>query len=425
MINKPLAYRMRPKYIDEVLGQNKVISFLKNLIANETLISLVFYGTPGSGKTTTALAFANTYKINSYLLNAVLDNKAKMEETFQEAIRFNPAIVIIDEIHRLDKGKQDLLLPHLERGDFYLIGCTSANPYVKLNPAIRSRTRLLEFTPLTSIDVLRGLTKASKEDSLLKEKKITDEALSYLAKISAGDLRFAYNQLEALSLSFSKSHEINLQDAKDIAQSNYLADKDDDEHYNTVSALQKSIRGSDVDAALYYLAKLLRGEDLEGLIRRLLVTAYEDIGLANPPAVDRCFNACQVAREVGLPEARIPLAFTVTDLTLSPKSKSAIKAVDEALKSIDSLPLQVRNYLKLKGTHLSEEESYPYGEKDIWPHLKYLPVEIENKEFYHPETSGKYERALKENLEKLKKEKRFSKVSEARKYIKNGRKDSV
>ena len=205
----------------------------------------------------------------------------------------------------------------------------------------------------------------------------------------------------------------------------FFHDKNEDGHYDVLSAFQKSIRGSDVNASLHYLARLIEAEDLDSIYRRMSVIAYEDIGLANPPAVDRCFNACQVAREVGLPEARIPLAFTVTDLTLSPKSKSAIKAVDEALESIDSLPLQVRNYLKLKGTHLSEEESYPYGEKDIWPHLKYLPSEIENKEFYHPETSGKYERALKENLEKLKKEKRFSKVSEARKYVKNGRKDSV
>ena len=182
--------------MEEVLGQEKIKTFLNNLIENNTLVSMVFFGPPGTGKTTLAKAFSNSCKCHSYSLNAVVDNKSKMEETFKEAIQFFPSIVIIDEIHRMDKGKQDILLPHLENGDFYLIGCTTANPLISLNPAIRSRTRLLETEPLTSDDILIALKRAvSSEKGLGNKRKFTDEALEYLSKISGGDLRFAYNQL--------------------------------------------------------------------------------------------------------------------------------------------------------------------------------------------------------------------------------------
>lgn len=398
MFDKPLAFRMRPSNLNEVLGQNKIKSFLSNLIENNALVSMVFYGPPGTGKTTLAKAFANSCKCHFYNLNAVLDNKGKMEEVFSEAIRFFPSIVIIDEIHRMDKGKQDLLLPHLENGDFYLIGCTTANPLISLNPAIRSRTRLLETEPLSSNDILTALKRAvSSSNGLDNRRQFKEEALEYLSRISGGDLRFAYNQLEAISFSYPSSHIIDEEDVKSIITiPNYLSDKDEDEHYNTVSAFQKSIRGSEIDAAIYYLAKLLKSGDLEGTIRRLLVTAYEDIGLANPAAVDRCYHACEVAKEVGLPEAMIPLGFTVVELAGSPKSKSACLAIEKAMDTVSDQPLQVKDYLRFTRANVSDGNSYPYDDPKVWKYLEYLPDEIKDIVFYKPELSGKYERALAE-----------------------------
>ena len=416
MIDKPLAFRMRPEKIEEVLGQEKIKAFLNNLLENRALVSMIFYGPPGTGKTTLAQAFANSFDAYSVKLNAVLDNKSRMEAAFQEAIRFNPAIVIIDEIHRLDKGKQDLLLPHLENGDFYLIGCTTANPLISLNPAIRSRTRLLESLPLSKEDILTGLERAlESKKGLSGQREFDKDGLEHLASMSSGDLRFAYNQLEAIALSFSKSHRITLEDVRSVAIApNYLTDKDEDEHYDTVSALQKSIRGSDVDAAVYYLAKLLKGGDLEGLIRRLLVTAYEDVGLANPQAVDRCYHACLVAREVGMPEAMIPLSFSVCDLALSPKSKASYQAVQEASALIDEKPTRVRSYLRLKTYGTPKEEQYDYSDPEVWSHLVYLPEGMEGLELFHGWGNGKYERALMEQREKLRALKKATSIKEAK-----------
>ncbi len=416
MIAKPLAYRMRPESLEDVLGQKTLITFLNKLKSSENLLSMVFYGPPGTGKTTLARAFAKSYQAYYVELNAVTDNKAKMEQAFGEAIRFSPAIVIIDEIHRLDKAKQDLLLPHLENGDFYLIGCTTANPLISLNPAIRSRCRLLETENLTPEEILTGLRRAvTSPQGLGGQKNFANSALEYLSKISAGDMRFAYNQLEATALSFANSHLITVEDIQSISiQPNYLADLDGDEHYDTVSALQKSIRGSEPDAAIYYLAKLLKSGDLEGLCRRLMVTAYEDVGLGNPQAVDRCYHACQVAREVGLPEAQIPLAFSVVDLALSPKSKSTCLAVEKASAMIDDTPLRVRDYLRLKRAGISEDQQYPYDDPDVWPLLEYLPEDMLQETFYEPNDSGKYERAMKEHYLEMKKTERSRSVPEAK-----------
>lgn len=424
MIDKPLALRMRPDKLEDVLGQEKIIAFLHKLIETNSLLSMVFYGPPGTGKTTLAKAFSNTYNLNSILLNAVIDNKAKMEAAFEEAMRFSPSIVIIDEIHRMDKGKQDILLPHLENGDFYLIGCTTANPLISLNPAIRSRCRLLETESLNPKQVRIGLERAL-HIGLEDKKQFTSDALDYLAKISGGDLRFAYNQLEAVALSYSGNHLITLEDTKDIANMpNYLSDKDADEHYDTVSAFQKSIRGSQVDAAIYYLAKLLKSGDLEGVIRRLMVTAYEDIGLANPSAVDRCYHACEVARQVGLPEAQIPLGFTVAELALSPKSKSATLAIEEAMNYVSDEPLRVRDYLRLTRANVKDEDAYPYNEWDTLEFLEYMPQELVGTTFYKMDKNrtGKYEQNLNDYW-KINSHPRAGSVKQARelsrKYKKN------
>ena len=418
MINKPLAFRSRPKDLDEVIGQEECKKFLLNLKKNNSLVNMIFYGPPGTGKTTLAYAFSKTMNLHCIYLNATIDKKENIEYAFKEAINLGPSIVIIDEIHRLDKAKQDLLLPHLENGDFYLIGCTTSNPFVSINSAIRSRTKLINISFLSSEEIYTFLVRVSKNDEVIKNKKINDDVLKYISNISGGDMRYALNQLEVIALSFSNSHQITLSEVKELnIQTNYLADKNDDEHYNTVSAMQKSIRGSEVDAALYYLAKLLSGGDLEGCIRRLLVSAYEDIGLANPEAVNRCYHACETALRVGLPEAYIPLGFSIIDLALSPKSKSANNAIEKARESIDSKSRPVRNYLFLHQDNLDPEERYDYSNPALWEKLEYLPYGLEDVSFYVPSTTGKYERALKERYEELKKNKRFTSVKEARKSL--------
>lgn len=398
MLNKPLAFRMRPKTLSDVLGQEKIKSFLQSIIDNNTLVSMILYGPPGCGKTTIAEAFALTCNYHCIKLNATIDNKQVMESAFKEAINFGPSIIILDEIHRMDKGKQDILLPHLERGDFFLIGCTTANPFISLNPAIRSRCRLLEATPLSVYDITKGLNRAlNSEDGLIPHREFESDAISYISNVSGGDLRFAYNQLESIALSFPSTHKITKEDAKSIIVSpNFFADSNSDEHYNTISALQKSIRGSQVDAALYYLAKLIKSGDLEGICRRLQVTAYEDIGLANPAAVDRCKNAIDAAISVGLPEGKIPLAFSVIDLSLSPKSKSAEAAIDSALSCVDDKPIQVRDYLKLTTANTDPSTTYPYDDPLVWKYIQYLPDELIGKVFFKANDSGKYERALEE-----------------------------
>lgn len=424
MIDKPLAYRRRPSDLDEVIGQKKIITFLQKLKESDSLLSRVFYGPPGTGKTTLARAFANSRNVHCLFLNAVLDKKETREKTFDEAIRFAPSIVILDEIHRLDKGKQDLLLPHLENGDFYLIGCTTANPLISLNPAIRSRCRLLETESLKPEEIEIGLNRAvTSPKGLNGERKLVPEAIEYLAKISAGDFRFAYNQLEAVALSYSKNHMITLEETKEIAnRPNYLSDKDGDEHYDTVSAFQKSIRGSEVDAAIYYLAKLLKSGDLEGIIRRLRVIAYEDIGLANPQAVDRCYHACEVAREVGIPEASLPLSFTVTELALSPKSRGASNAIEQARAEVDSDPVHVRSYLRLKTYGTDPLDAYPYDDPECWYRLEYLPEGKEDLVFYHGQDKGKYERALNE-YRRLNEKKRVTDRREAKRLAGLDRRD--
>ncbi len=419
-MNQPLAYRMRPTKIDDILGQSHLLGenqFLTNMIKNHSLCSMIFFGPPGTGKTTLAICIANTLNQPYQLLNAVTCNKKDLEGAILEAKMKDGLILIVDEVHRLNKDKQDILLPHLENGLLTLLGATTANPYHAINKAIRSRCHLVEIKPLNEEDIIQALKRAlSSPNGLKNQFKVEEMALHTLAKLSGGDLRFAFNQLEIASFS-TKDDCITNELIQNICQkANTTLDADEDGHYDAVSALQKSIRGSDVDAALYYLARLIAYEDLDSIERRLLVTAYEDIGLANPAAVDRTFNAIQTAKIVGFPEAMIPLGFAVIDLALSPKSKSAYLAIHKAVELVEQQNFPIPEYLRLTPVHLAKEDQYDYDNPKSWPYIQYLPSLIRNMHFYYPNyKSGPYELSLIKNYEQLQKINRTTKLKDLKK----------
>ncbi len=427
-MNKPLAFRIRPNNLDEIIGQKDLVGengFLRNSVNAKTPISFILYGPPGTGKTTIAEAYAHSLNAHLIKLNAVTSNKKDIEEAIAEAKFYDPTIIIIDEIHRINKDKQDILLPFVEDGTIYLIGATTANPYISINRAIRSRVHLLEVKPLSEEDIVEGLKKAiSNKNGYDNKLTIDDDALKYIATASGGDFRFALNYLEILSISY-KNNYISLEMVKKILKvSNLLTDKDEDMHYDSVSAMQKSIRGSDVNAALYYAARLCISNDLQSLTRRLLVTAYEDIGIANPQACMRTKIAVDSAEYVGFPEAIIPLSVAIVDLCLSPKSKAACSAMYEAMDMAKNKPLPVLDYLKFTPVNVKEEDKYPYDMPDVWVHLQYLPEILKNARFYKPNknASSSYEKALNDNYAKLEKVVRSSNVKMIKEiYSKNNK----
>lgn len=405
-MNTPLAYRIRPNTLEDIIGQEELTGpngFLTSCVNSNTLVSIIFYGQPGCGKTTLAEAFARSMNVHYVKLNAVTSNKKDLEEAIEESKLYPHTIIIMDEVHRMNKDKQDLLLPYVESGEIYLIGATTANPFISINPAIRSRCHLLEVKSLKAEDIKKGILRALENPNGLPNVKIDNDALDIIAKSSAGDMRFALNILEISSLNGKRSP-ITLDLVKSINKiPNYLMDQDSEDHYNSVSALQKSIRGSDVNASLYYLARLLAAGDLESIERRLLITAYEDIGLANPQAVERCATAIESAKKVGFPECVIPLGFTVCDLALSPKSKASCLAIEKAMEIVNEKPLDVLDYLKFKPVNIKEEDQYPYDRPDIWEKIQYLPTLIKDIKLYEPSNNSAYEKALNANYERLEK----------------------
>lgn len=399
---------MRPNTLSEVIGQSTLVGpkgFLTNSVAKKAPVSMILFGPPGTGKTTIAEAYARDMKIHFEKINAVTTDKAHMQGAIEDAKLFGHAIIIVDEIHRLDKAKQDLLLPYVEDGTFFLIGATTTNPYISLNRAIRSRCRLLEVKPLSEDEVAVGLKRAlDSEKGLNKSIKVSSDGIAFIAKLSGGDLRFALNMLEEASIQFPEGAKVGVKELQTIERVPNLAmDKDEEEHYDSVSALQKSIRGSDVDASLYYLARLCIAQDLDSIKRRLLVTAYEDVGLANPAAVQRCQMALEAAEQVGFPEAVIPLGFTVCELALSPKSKAACLSIQDTMAYAADKPFTVQDYLKLTPVNVKDEEKYPYDRPDLWEKIQYLPDFLRSMKFYEPNKMSRsaYEQTLNENYERM------------------------
>ncbi len=401
---EPLALKLRPKKIEDVIGQSHLIGenkVLFNMVKNKKIFSMILYGKPGIGKTTLAVAMVQELNLKYRMLNAVINNKKDFDIVIEEAKMYGEMVVIMDEIHRLNKDKQDLLLPYLENGLITLIGMTTSNPYHKINPAIRSRCQIFELKELTEEDIKEGIQRATKSP-YLKGIQIDEESISYIARLASGDLRYAYNLLEVAYYSTDNFH-ITLDLLKNInSKPVFFHDKNEDGHYDVLSAFQKSIRGSDVHAALHYLARLIEAEDLDSIYRRMSVIAYEDIGLANPsmgPKVDAAINASE---RLGLPEARIPLSTVVIELALSPKSNSGVIGIDSALSDIRSGTTgNVPNHIKTN----SKDYKYPHNYPNAYVKQQYLPDNIKNRKYYEPKTTSKYECMLKEvydNLEKRK-----------------------
>lgn len=404
-MNEPLALKLRPMKIEDIIGQKHLVGenkIIYNMVKNKRLFSMILYGKPGIGKTTIATAIVNELGLRYRMLNAVINNKKDFDVVIEEAKMYGSMVVIMDEIHRLNKDKQDLLLPYLESGLLILIGMTTSNPYHRINPAIRSRCQIFELHELEVEDVIEGIRKAI-ESGFLSDIQIDEECISYIAKLSGGDLRFAYNLLEIAYYSTSDFH-ITMEVLKNInSKPVFFHDHNEDGHYDVLSAFQKSIRGSDVNAALHYLGRLIEAGDLDSIYRRMSVIAYEDIGLANPgmgPKVDAAINACE---RVGLPEAEIPLATVVVELALSPKSNSAYLALDAALNDIRSGNTgNVPGHIKTN----SPEYKYPHDYPNAYVKQQYLPDKIKNRKYYHPKTTSKYEQQLKnvyDNIERLNK----------------------
>ena len=405
-MKQPLAFRMRPETTKDLLGQSHLLGpgkVITKCLDAGRLFSMIFYGQPGTGKTTMAMCLANELNLPYRLFNAVTGNKKDLEVLFQEAKLSNGLVVIIDEIHRLNKDKQDLLLPHVENGSITLIGATTSNPYFAINPAIRSRCHLFEIKPLTTEDIMTALNRAiQSEKGLNGSVTIDHDAAKIIAEHSGGDLRYALNVLEICAIACDGN--ITAELVRQYSARPILAiDAGDDGHYDAVSAFQKSIRGSDVNAALYYLARLIEAGDMDSIERRLLVTAYEDIGLGNPAAVARTVNAIDAAKRVGFPEGRIPLANAVIDLALSPKSKSAEAAIDAAAANLRQHAYPIPEYLRYTPVNLAPQDRYDYGAPELWPLIQYLPNGIRNQQFYVPEMSGQYEKQLAKNYEELSK----------------------
>lgn len=422
---QPLAYRMRPKNLDEVVGQEHLVGnkkIIRRMVEAKLLSSMILYGPPGIGKTSIASAIAGSTKYAFRKLNAATDTKKDLQIVAEEGKMSGTVILLLDEIHRLDKTKQDFLLPLLESGNIILIGATTENPYISISPAIRSRCQIFELHRLKKGDISHAIDRALKDSETGLGKynvELTKDARNLLIEKGNGDLRATLNALELAVLSTKEEKQDNadnklvidkveMQDSIQFKSQNY--DANGDGHYDLLSAFQKSIRGSDTDAALYYLGNLCESGDLVAICRRLLVIAYEDIGLANPPACSRAVNAVQAAQMVGLPEARIILSNAVIELCLSPKSNSAITAIDAAIGDIrnkqnDPIPDSLKDAHYKGAATLNHGVSYlyPHDFQGDWIAQQYLPNNLKNVSYFNPKGNSKIEDALKRQYLRLKK----------------------
>ena len=419
----PLASRLRPTTLDEVVGQEHIIGkgkLLYRAIKADKLSSILFYGPPGTGKTTLAKVIANTTSAEFMQINATSAGKKDMEEVVQKAkdnagMYGKKTILFIDEIHRFNKGQQDYLLPFVEDGTVILIGATTENPYFEVNAALLSRSIIFELHPLSAENIKTLLQRAvSDEKGLAAYKaKIDPDALDFLAEISGGDARMALNAIELGVLTTQRSEDgiihITQEVATECIQKRVVRyDKSGDNHYDTISAFIKSMRGSDPDAAVYYLARMLyAGEDIKFIARRIMICASEDVSNADPMALVVATSAAQAVERIGMPEARIILAQAVTYVASAPKSNSAITAIDEAMESvrnekISGIPTHLQDAHYKSASKLGHGVGYQYAHAfpNHYVEQQYLPDELVGRAFYRPTKNG-YEKTIQEYFKKI------------------------
>ena len=401
-MNEPLAIKLRPNTIDDIIGQDHLVGKdgpIRNFIKNNKIFSMILYGNPGIGKTSIANVIASSLDTKYRFLNAAINDKKDITIVIEEAKMYGGIILIMDEIHRLNKDKQDILLPVMESGLITLIGLTTSNPYHKINHAIRSRCQIFELKPLTLDEIKNGIIKATKSE-YLKGIKIDKESINLIARLSSCDLRSAYNLLEILYYS-TPDNKITIDLIKKFNNKPVFAsDKDETLHYDLLSAFQKSIRGSDVNASLHYLARLIMQGDLDSIYRRMTVIAYEDIGLASPMMGVKVENAINACERVGLPEARIILAKTITEMALSPKSNSAYIAFEKAYSDIEKGDIYpIPETIRIDSTIYK----YPHDYKGSFIRQQYLPDNLINKKYYQAKLTSKYEKELNDIYQKIEK----------------------
>ena len=404
---EPLAHKLRPRYLNEIVGQKHLIGpngVIRRMVNNKSISSMILFGSPGIGKTTLANAIINELNLKSDVFNASTDNKEKLKKIITKD---DNDVIIIDEIHRMKKDIQDYLLPCVERGEIIMIGITTINPYRAVEPAIRSRAQVFKLFPLNENDIMELINKAIKAIQVDSPSfDLDDQAKDYIARCAGGEGRSTINMIEAVYFSYIDNEKpITLDQAKEIILKPTLDyDKNGDGYYNCLSGSHKSIRGSDVNASIHYLARLLYVDDLKPLCRRLYCIAYEDISLANPGIGPKVWAACQAALDLGMPEARLPLASIVVEMALSPKSNSTIMAIDEAMADLEkgdcgSLPPHLKNVYSFEDCN--GEYKYPHNYPGGWVKQQYLPDKIKDRIYYHPKTTSKYEEALKERYEAI------------------------
>lgn len=421
----PLAARLRPKTLEEVVGQKHIIGkdkLLYRAIMADKLGSIIFYGPPGTGKTTLAKVIANTTSAEFTQINATVAGKKDMEEVIQKAkdhlgMYGKKTILFIDEIHRFNKGQQDYLLPFVEDGTIVLIGATTENPYFEVNGALISRSSIFELKPLQVEDIKELLQRAvtdSEKGLGGYDAVIEEDALEFLAQISGGDARHALNAIELGVMTTERSEDgkihITVEVAQECIQKRAVRyDKSGDNHYDTISAFIKSMRGSDPDAAVYYLAKMLyAGESVTFIARRIMICAAEDVGIADPNALNVAVSASLAAERIGMPEAQIILSEAAIYVASAPKSNASCNAIFEALGEVkQSGDLKIPSHLQdahYKGAaKLGHGTGYKYAHDYPNHYVKqqYLPYELSGKEFYHPSENG-YEKKVKEHMKWIK-----------------------
>lgn len=423
----PLAARMRPTTLEEVVGQQHIVGkdkLLYRAIKADKISSIIFYGPPGTGKTTLAKVIANTTSAEFTQINATVAGKKDMEEVIAKAkdlqgMYGKKTILFIDEIHRFNKGQQDYLLPFVEDGTVVLIGATTENPYFEVNGALISRSVIFELKPIPKEDIKALLKRAvyDKEKGMgAYDAEIDEDALDFLAELSGGDARHALNAIELGIMTTNRSEDgkihITLPVAEECIQKRVIRyDKGGDNHYDTISAFIKSMRGSDADAAVYYLARMLyAGESVTFIARRMMICASEDVGNADPNALTVAVSAAQAVERVGMPEAQIILSQAAAYIATAPKSDASIKAISEAMRVVEQtgnlpIPTHLQDAHYKGAAKLGHGTGYKYSHDypNDYVEQQYLPYELNGKEFYRPSGNG-YEVKIKEHMARIKKE---------------------